>query len=132
MAQVAQLPMAQKFPQVKAMAEADLAAVAASAEAAECSKAAEDRVAMTPVSKAAMAHRILLAETKRKVKATPHKDRLTALHVICLHLFRHISQKCSCIHKVCTPLFVSSDKKSDCASDAQSLCGVAQSILISK
>ena len=27
--------------------------------------------------------------------ATPHKERLTALHVICLHLFRHISQKCS-------------------------------------
>ncbi len=60
-----------------------------------------------------------------KGKATSHKDRLTALHVICLHIFRHISQKCSCIHKVCTPLFVSSDKKSDGASDAQSLCGVA-------
>ncbi len=28
-------------------------------------------------------------------RATPHKERLPALHVICLHLFRHISQKCS-------------------------------------
>lgn len=28
-------------------------------------------------------------------KATPHKERLTALHVIRLHIFRHISQKCS-------------------------------------
>ena len=26
-------------------------------------------------------------------KATPHKDRLTALRVPCLHLFRHIAQK---------------------------------------
>ena len=57
--------------------------------------------------------------------ATPHKECLTALHVICLQIFRHTSQKCSLIHKVLTPLFVSSDKKSDCASAAQSLCGVA-------
>jgi hypothetical protein len=75
---------------------------------------------------------IRIACARTDVKATPHKEHLTILHVICLHIFRHISQKCSCIHKVCTPLFVSSDKKSDCASDAQSLCGVAQSILISK
>jgi len=57
-------------------------------------------------------------------KATPHKERLTALHAICLHLFCHISQKCSQIHKVFTPLFVSSDEKSDGTSVAQSLCGV--------
>ena len=57
--------------------------------------------------------------------ATPHKERLAALHVIWLHLFRHISQKCSWIHKVFTALFVSSDEKSDGASDAQSLCGIA-------
>ena len=37
----------------------------------------------------------------------------------------HISQKCSWIHKVFTALFVSSDEKSDGASDAQSLCGIA-------
>ena len=28
-------------------------------------------------------------------KAIPHKARLTALHIICLHIFRHISQKAS-------------------------------------
>ncbi|WP_317336662.1 sortase domain-bontaining protein [uncultured Ruminococcus sp.] len=32
---------------------------------------------------------------KEYFKATPHKERLMALHVICLHIFRHISQKCS-------------------------------------
>ena len=37
----------------------------------------------------------------------------------------HISQKCSWIHQVFTPLFVSSDEKFDDASVAQSLCGVA-------
>jgi hypothetical protein len=40
-------------------------------------------------------------------KATPHKEHLAILHVICLHIFRHLAQK------------------SDGASDAQSLCGVA-------
>ena len=37
----------------------------------------------------------------------------------------HISQKCSWIHPVFTPLFVSSDEKFDDASVAQSLCGIA-------
>ncbi len=60
--------------------------------------------------------------------AIPNKVRLTALHVICLHIFRHISQKASLIHKVFTAFFVSSDKKSDCASDAQTLCGIAIAI----
>ncbi|WP_377071710.1 hypothetical protein, partial [Ruminococcus bicirculans (ex Wegman et al. 2014)] len=41
------------------------------------------------------------------IKATPHKAHLTALHAICLQIFRHITQK------------------SDYASDAQSLCGIA-------
>ncbi|BFK57201.1 hypothetical protein I2400191J7_22110 [Ruminococcus bicirculans (ex Wegman et al. 2014)] len=44
-------------------------------------------------------------------KATPHKARLTALHAICLQIFRHITQK------------------SDYASDAQSLCGIALNIV---
>jgi hypothetical protein len=29
----------------------------------------------------------------KPIMATPHKDRLTALYAICLHIFRHISQK---------------------------------------
>jgi hypothetical protein len=39
---------------------------------------------------------IITQEAKKRqavVKATPHKDRLTALLHICLHIFRHISQK---------------------------------------
>ena len=34
------------------------------------------------------------------VKATPHKDRLTAQHIICLHLFRHLAQFLLAIHTV--------------------------------
>ena len=41
------------------------------------------------------------------IKETPHKAHLTALHAICLQIFRDITQK------------------SDYASDAQSLCGIA-------
>jgi hypothetical protein len=61
-------------------------------------------------------------------KATPHKDRLTALLHICLHIFRHLAQillerrQPSCVE------FVQSDEKSDCASAQQSLCGVALNI----
>ena len=67
--------------------------------------------------------------SEQGAKATPHKERLATLHAICLQislqsLFR-ISQKCSWIHQVFTPLFVSSDEKFDDASVAQSLCGIA-------
>ena len=58
--------------------------------------------------------------------AIPHKERLATLHAICLQISRHISQKCSRIHQVFTPLFVSSDEKFDDASVAQSLCGIAR------
>ena len=59
------------------------------------------------------------------VRAIPHKERLATLHAICLQISRHISQKCSWIHPVFTPLFVSSDEKFYDASVAQSLCGIA-------
>ncbi|MBO5320706.1 MAG: hypothetical protein J6B01_13035, partial [Ruminococcus sp.] len=59
------------------------------------------------------------------LKATPHKDRLTALHIICLHIFRHITQKLLAIRQYACVVFMRSDEKSDCASAAQSLCGVA-------
>ena len=36
-----------------------------------------------------------------QLKATPHKARLTALHAICLLIFRHIAQKFLARHKVC-------------------------------
>ncbi|WP_302513475.1 hypothetical protein, partial [uncultured Ruminococcus sp.] len=40
--------------------------------------------------------------TKRAIiKETLHKARLTALHAICLQIFRHIAQKSLAIHQVC-------------------------------
>ena len=35
------------------------------------------------------------------LKETLHKARLTALHAICLQIFRHIAQKSLAIHPVC-------------------------------
>ena len=35
------------------------------------------------------------------VKETLHKARLTALHAICVQIFRHIAQKSLAIHQVC-------------------------------
>ena len=37
----------------------------------------------------------------RKIRETLHKARLTALHAICLQIFRHIAQKSLARHKVC-------------------------------
>jgi hypothetical protein len=47
-----------------------------------------------------------------------------------LHLFRHIAQKCSAIHKVLPALFRQSDEKSDGAIAQQSLCGVALGFVV--
>jgi hypothetical protein len=58
-------------------------------------------------------------------KATPHKDRLTALLHICLHIFRHISQILLGKRQLAVVVFSQSDEKSDFASAQQSLCGVA-------
>ena len=90
--------------------------------------------------------------------AIPHKAHLTALHVICLHIFRHLTQKFLDIRPKEVPLgYVSmpakflcnltwsplagdvsaklteglTDRlKSDCASAAQSLCGVAIAFIL--
>ena len=59
------------------------------------------------------------------VKATPHKDRLTALWHICLHIFRHLAHKFLDIRQYACEIYVQSAEKSDCASVPQSLCGVA-------
>jgi hypothetical protein len=59
------------------------------------------------------------------IKATPHKEHLAILHVICLHIFRHLAQKSLDRRQPACTIFAQSDKKSDGASDAQSLCGVA-------
>ena len=77
-----------------------------------------------------------------RYRAIPHKERLANLHAICVqislqslfrifphascvHIFRDISGKYSKIHKGFSPFFPSSLKKSDDASVAQSLCGIA-------
>jgi hypothetical protein len=58
-------------------------------------------------------------------KATPHKEHLAILHVICLHIFRHLAQKSLDRRQPACTIFAQSDKKSDGASDAQSLCDIA-------
>ena len=60
-----------------------------------------------------------------RLKATPHKARLTTLYVINLYIFRHITQKFLAIRKYACEISMQSDEKSDCVSAAQSLCGVA-------
>ena len=59
------------------------------------------------------------------LKATPHKARLTALHAICLQIFRHIAQKSLAIRQYACGISMQSAEKSDYASYAQALCGVA-------
>jgi putative iron-only hydrogenase system regulator len=68
---------------------------------------------------------IAKAECARRLKATPRKDRLTALLHICLHIFRHLAQFVLARRQPCVVLIVQFDEKSDCASAQQSLCGVA-------
>ena len=63
------------------------------------------------------------------VKATPHKARLTALHAICVQIFRHIAQKSLAIRQYACGISRQSAEKSDNAPYAQALCGVASNIL---
>ena len=67
----------------------------------------------------------LLDHAVRELKATPHNPRLTPLHVICLHIFRHITQILLALRQQGCVKFRQSDEKSDFASDAQGLCGIA-------
>jgi len=57
--------------------------------------------------------------------ATPHKARLTALHAICVQIFRHIAQKSLAIRQYACGISGQSAEKSDNAPYAQALCGVA-------
>jgi hypothetical protein len=59
-------------------------------------------------------------------KVTPHKEHLAILHIICLHIFRHLAQKSFDRRQPACMIFAQSDG----ASDAQSLCGVALSYAI--
>jgi hypothetical protein len=62
------------------------------------------------------------------IKATPRKERLSALYAICLQIFRHSTQKSLDIREYACGIFMHSDKKSVGASDAQSLCSIALKI----
>ena len=55
------------------------------------------------------------------VKETLNKARLTALHAICVQIFRHIAQKSLARHTVCLRNFCVICRKSDYASYAQAL-----------
>ena len=58
-------------------------------------------------------------------KATPRNDRLTALRVACLHIFRQLAQILLEIRQYSCVGFIQADEKSDGAIHTQSLCGVA-------
>ncbi len=66
-----------------------------------------------------------MKKTANSIKATPHKARLTALYEIYLYIFRHLAQKSLDIRQYACGISVQSDKKSDCVSFAQALCGIA-------
>ena len=51
--------------------------------------------------------------------------RFLGRHLICLHIFRHLAQKSLDIRQYAFGISVQSDKKSDSASAALSLCGIA-------
>ncbi len=59
---------------------------------------------------------------------TLHKARLTALHAICLQIFRHIAQKSLAIRQYACGISRQSAEKSDYASYAQALCSVSLQI----
>ena len=61
----------------------------------------------------------------KRLKATPHKDRLTAWHHICLLFFRHLAQKFLDSRQVNCEISIHSDEKIDFASAAPSLRGIA-------
>ena len=52
-----------------------------------------------------------------------------ALHAICVQIFRHIAQKSLVIRKYACGISKQSAEKSDYASYAQALCGVALTLL---
>ena len=58
-------------------------------------------------------------------KETLNKARLTALHAICLQIFRHIAQKSLAIRQYACGISMQSAEKSDYASYAQALFSVS-------
>jgi len=64
-------------------------------------------------------------ETYVIIKETLHKARLTALHAICVQIFRHIAQKSLAIRQYACGISMQSAEKSDYASYAQALFSVS-------
>ena len=60
-----------------------------------------------------------------RLKETLHKARLTALHAICLQIFRHIAQQSLAIRQYACGISKQSVEKSDDASYAQALFSVS-------
>ena len=58
-------------------------------------------------------------------RATPYKARLLALYAICLSISRHTAQKSLDIRQYACEISIQSAEKSNYASYAQALCGVA-------
>ena len=59
------------------------------------------------------------------IRETLNKARLTALHAICLQIFRHIAQKSLAIRQYACGISMQSAEKSDDASYAQALFSVS-------
>ena len=62
---------------------------------------------------------------RASAKETLNKARLTALHAICLQIFRHIAQKSLAIRQYACGISMQSAEKSDYASYAQALFSVS-------
>ncbi len=58
------------------------------------------------------------------------KTALLALHTICLHIFRHITQLLLANRQIGCTQSMHSDEKSDCSTHAQSLCGITLNLYL--
>ena len=63
---------------------------------------------------------------------TLRKARLTALHAICVQIFRHIAQKSLAIRQYACGISMQSAEKSDYVSYAQALCSISLGIVYRK
>ena len=72
-----------------------------------------------------IATRNMAASIFANLKETLHKARLTALHAICVQIFRHIAQKSLAIQQYACGISMQSAEKSGYASYAQALFSVS-------
>ena len=79
-----------------------------------------------------IATRNMAASIFANLKETLHKARLTALHAICVQIFRHIAQKSLAIRQYACGISMQSAEKSDYASYAQALFSVSLSQMLNE